>query len=219
MSVSLTPPCRYVADTWNKLDIVEHTFFIGWAVVKLSAAVDATMQEHSMRAICASCARAHVLLSFNGLTMCLRLLHIALLNEGLGIQVLMVVAMVRDLVLFLGIFITITAGYAISMSAIFGPSVDGYRNWGAAFFTLFQSALGDFDFDVFDSGVHESDESPSDSTKAVNTRGGYLLGCIFLTTYLLLNMLLLLNILIAKFSSTYAAYERSSRPQWCMLKA
>jgi hypothetical protein len=167
-------------------------------------------QEQSVRDICVASTRAHELLAFNGLTMCLRLLHIALLHEGLGIQVLMVVAMVRDLVLFLGIFGTITAGFAIAMSAIFG-GVDGYESWGAAFLTLFQSALGNFDFEVFES-IRRSDGH-------ANAFGGYLLGCFFLATYLLLNMLLLLNILIAKFASTYAAYERSSRPQWCMLKA
>jgi hypothetical protein len=118
-----------------------------------------------------------------------RILLLFRLTRFLGPLVKMIQNMMTDILIFMILFLIQLIIFA-SVGNLLFASVTEYSSFYEANITLFSSALGNFDFTVLD----DSDKSwyISDS---------------FLFVFLILNLVLLLNLLIAILSSTYALLE------------
>lgn len=119
----------------------------------------------------------------------LRILLLFRLTRFLGPLVKMIQNMMNDIMIFMILFVTQLIIFA-SMGTLLFASVDEYGSLYDALKTLFSAALGDFSFD----------------TLADNNKNKYI-GDSFLIIFIILNTILLLNLLIAILSSTYAMLE------------
>jgi hypothetical protein len=119
----------------------------------------------------------------------------------------MVLVMLNDLIDFLAILGIILFGFTVSMHAMF-REMHGYHSIIETFLTLFLAALGEFDFDALQISA---EHGKYDTT--------FIFGSVLLLVYLLLATVLLLNLVVAKFSSTYMRIEATSYEKWCLLFA
>jgi hypothetical protein len=120
----------------------------------------------------------------------LRIILLFRLTRFLGPLVKMIENMMTDIVIFMVLFIVQLVVFA-SVGNLLFASTDAYTSFYVALKTLFDAALGNFDFDDL----------------ADNDKSEYL-GDAFLFVFVIINTILLLNLLIAILSSTYALLEQ-----------
>jgi hypothetical protein len=102
----------------------------------------------------------------------------------------MIQNMLYDTLIFMVLFGTQIVVFA-SIGNLLFSSTDAYKDFYTSLKTLFNAALADYDFDDLKD----------------NNKSEYL-GDIFLVSFIVLNNILLLNLLIAILSSTYAMLEQ-----------
>jgi hypothetical protein len=146
-------------------------------------------------------------LALNGVLQCFRLLSTLRLNKVLGPLILMIMKMIVDLINFMSIFFLLICGFTVTMYSMF-KQIEGYHTLGTTLLTLFKAALGEFDYDAL-----------QQSAKFGKFDSTYMYGSSLLCIFLLLATVLLLNLVVARFSSTYLRIEKRSYQEWCLLVA
>ena len=119
----------------------------------------------------------------------LRIIMLFRLTRFLGPLIKMIQNMINDIIIFMVLFVIQLIVFATIATLLFA-SVGDYASLSESLKTLFSAALGTFDFNV----IGSNDKSE-------------ILGDAFLVVFIILNMILLLNLLIAILSSTYAQLE------------
>lgn len=108
--------------------------------------------------------------------------------------------MVVDLLWFLVMFLLLLGGFSITMYSMF-KKYDRYHGPGETLLTLFSVSLGDIEWG-FESLVVSAEHGHYDNT--------YLFGSFLLSVFMLLSIVLLLNLVVANFSSTFKRIELRS---------
>ncbi|CAH8453372.1 unnamed protein product [Heterobilharzia americana] len=161
---------------------------------------------------------------FFGLSLCIfyhRILELFTVNIRLGPMVIMVQSMiVRDLIPFLALFTVVITGFAIlqwvtayKTTASLNPVTNIYTLFQALKVSYFQ-VFGEYDLETL------TGETLLDSCKEskVNCPGGWSiwLSPILSGVYVILTQVLLLNLVIAMFASTYMRIESASTKYWAL---
>ena len=107
--------------------------------------------------------------------------------------------MLTDIIKFMFIYFIQLMAFATISSIIFRSRIQ-FNTFIMSLQTLFQSSLGNFDYGWFDQSIDRSSESEFYA----------IIGRIYLTIFLIINMLLLINLLIALFSDTYSQVQQKS---------
>ena len=100
-----------------------------------------------------------------------------------------IVKMTKDIMIFMVLW-TINLVFFICVGMLLFAEIETFRSFWDTFIKLFDSALGNFDFELWD-----------------DTHIGRHTGQIYLIIFLLLNYILLMNLIIAILSTTYALFE------------
>ncbi|CAH8461097.1 unnamed protein product [Schistosoma rodhaini] len=161
---------------------------------------------------------------FYGLSLCIfyhRILELFTVNIRLGPMVIMVQSMiVRDLIPFLALFTVVVAGFAIlqwvtayQSTASLDPLTNLFTVFKALQLAYFQ-VFGEYEMDTL-SGEVLLDSCKNDK---INCPGGWStwLSPILLGVYVILTQVLLLNLVIAMFASTYMRIESASTKYWAL---
>ncbi|CAI2366954.1 unnamed protein product [Moneuplotes crassus] len=119
----------------------------------------------------------------------LRILYMFRLTRFLGPLLKMVFSMLWDITIFMVLFGILLVVYA-SLAVLLFYTEAGYTNFYDAMITLFGSALGNFDFNSLD-----------------GSNKGRVTGEIYLVSFIILCNILILNLLIAILSTTYAQLD------------
>jgi hypothetical protein len=139
-------------------------------------------------------------LAFSAVPLCLGLLQYLSVNKDLGQLVIMIIAMTSDLISFMLVYMISIFGFGIAFYAIF-HDVTEYSSVGESLQTLFSSTLGNFDFTIFHGQPLYYD-----------------VGVIVLLLYVTMTGIVLINLLIARMSSTYAKIEEKTLQEWSFVK-
>jgi hypothetical protein len=117
----------------------------------------------------------------------LRLILALQVNRTFGPMIKIISSMISDIIIFLILFVFILFIF-ISSGLMLFAELDEYKDIGTASRTLFASSIGEFAYETYDTLVD------------VDKHVGY----IFVTLYLIVSNIMLLNFLIAILSSTYS---------------
>ena len=173
----------YFGGLWNILDVMSCFLLLFWLVL-------IPFPEHFYIAKCS--------VALSAIPLALLQLQYMSLVKTLGLLVLMIQSMMVDVVTFIVVYLVSIYGFTVSFRALF-YTVNDYSSTGTTFVTLFESTLGNFQFDNFDN-----------TYKTV--------GVILLVLFLILTNVLLVNLLIAQMSSTYNRIIFKSREEWTFIK-
>ena len=116
----------------------------------------------------------------------IKILLLLRVTRLLGPLIKMIQRMINDIMIFMILFSIQLIIFATVATLLF-TSLSTYSSFNDSMLTLFQATLGSFDY----------------TTIAQNSRGETL-GDVFLTIFLIMNMILFLNLLIAILSTTYS---------------
>ena len=124
----------------------------------------------------------------------MRLLIMLQLTETFGPLIQIIVQMMKDLIIFFGLFVIQIVTFAAVGILLFGDikEFDDIQNTSLMFF---QYALGLFDMTIYDG----------------STSSRKLIGIIYSCIVLVVNMLVLMNLLIAIMQDTYKKYSQMKR--------
>jgi len=139
-------------------------------------------------------------LVFIALLFALRLLQVASLHPNVGPLILAVIKTMSDIGLFLLLYVYILLIFAAAFVALNHDS-EHFDTYSKAILTLFYAGLGD------------SQDPMNDSIE----RQELLTTCLFLV-YVILSSIILVNLLIAIMTSTWAAIEETQSAQYQLLK-
>ena len=128
----------------------------------------------------------------------LRVFTILRVNSVFGPLLTMIWLMIKSMFTFLILYALNLLIFAIVGTILMFPSEKGtYSSLNNSLITLFQASLGTFDFADLDTGVKEFVDD-------------YRVSKIYFTIFLLINLILLMNLLIAILSNIYTYYETKS---------
>ena len=116
-----------------------------------------------------------------------------ILTDIFGPLITITVKMMKDLTIFFVLFMIELVAFACVGILSFG-NIKEYNDLWTTLVMFFESSLGNWDFGIYDS-----------DPKMTLAKKWY--GILFHITVLLVNMLLLLNLVIAIMSDTYAEYS------------
>lgn len=141
-----------------------------------------------------------IALSFSIILQSLGLLQYLCLNRKLGQLVIMLIAMIKDVFLFIIIFLFSILGFGIAFHGLYG-SLDqsSYGNGYSTFQTLFIAINGNLNFHDFDGSGYAS------------------VGSALLMIYTTFVGIVLLNLLIAKMANTYSNLLSHTEDEWGFL--
>lgn len=120
----------------------------------------------------------------------IRLLVMLKLTETFGPLLEIVIKMIFDMLIFFGIFTIQIVTFASVGILLFGE-VDNFNNLESACLYIFTSSMGSFDFTIYDN-MSES---------------RYKVAILFQVIVLCMNLILLLNLLIAIMADTYSRFN------------
>jgi hypothetical protein len=121
--------------------------------------------------------------------------------QSLGQLVIIIQALVWDLVSFAIVFLVCILGFGIALRGIFHLN-EAFISTGVTFLTLYSAAMGTFDFTIFD------------GENSFQT-----FGTVLFAVYVIMTAVVLINLLIAKMSSTYQRIYDKSLEEWTLLQA
>lgn len=173
----------YFNGVWNMLDVASCFLLFVWAALL-------PFPQYFMYG------KSAVALSAIPLAV-LQLQYLSLIKT-LGLLVLMIQSMMVDVSTFIVVYLVSIYGFTVCFRALF-YTVNDYSSTGITFVTLFQSTLGNFNFDNFDGAFK-------------------MLGIVVMVLFLTLTNVLLINLLIAQMSSTYNRIIFKSREEWTFIK-
>jgi hypothetical protein len=143
---------------------------------------------------------ARAFLAWSAIPMSIGMLRFFSFFQGLGQLVIMIFAMMQDLVVFLVVFLTSILGFGIAFHCLFSDTTM-FQSSGATFLTLFDAALGSHDFETYNGHKYQN------------------LGFVTMGLYTTFVSIILLNLIIARMSSTHDKISDKSFEQWSMVMA
>jgi hypothetical protein len=123
-----------------------------------------------------------------------RVFFILRIHKVFGPLIEIIITMIRELFIFGFISIAIILIFSVVGRIIF-YEITEFQSFGASLLYLFESLLGNFDYDVFENDLARID---------------VIYGYIFLTLFLIFSAIVLLNFLIAILSDVYVVWKEFS---------
>ncbi len=185
----------HFSDVWNLMDISYTTCLAAWCIENFRSDLSPYHFQTGKLFLAASV-----------IPLSISLLQYISVNKSLGILVITITKMIKnDIAQFLMIFVICTLGFVVAYISVFN-SVDSieYHSFANGALTLISAALGNFDFTFF---AQESDTSI------------YAFGAIIMIVYLIFTAVVLLNLLIARMSSTHDTIMRDAEQEWAYNQA
>jgi fumarate reductase subunit D len=145
---------------------------------------------------------ARMVLGLAAIPLAVSLLQYLSIQQDLGELVLIIINMCNDIRIFFLVYMICITGYGIAFLGFY-YGFDGYKDIADAYLTLFSASMGNFDYEEF-----------RENSGAVSVYG-----IAVLTTFLVLTSILLLNLLIARLSSTYNMISERSIEEFSYIKA
>ncbi|CAH8446410.1 unnamed protein product [Schistosoma turkestanicum] len=217
----------YLTKLWKCLEIMAIVIFILGTALQLLVLTEEA-ERLSFTPVNPASAIQEALLQlariFYGLSLCIfyhRILELFTVNIRLGPMVIMVQSMiVRDLIPYLALFTVVLTGFAIlqwvtayQSTASLNPVTNLFTVFKALQLAYFQ-VFGEYGMDTL-TGEVLLDSCKNDK---INCPGGWStwLSPILLGVYVILTQVLLLNLVIAMFASTYMRIESASTKYWAL---
>jgi hypothetical protein len=189
---------NFFNDVWNFFDLLSISFTIIWIICHFDESLSTTGRGF---------------LAVAAIPSSLSMLRYLSIEKEMGNLVITVVSMSKDLFSFLMVYIVSIVGFGITFKGLFQHDfkadpdinysyVEGFSTNSATLLALIDGSLGNYSFAAFDN------ENP------------YMeLGIVIMIIFLILTAIILLNLLIAKMSSTYAAREEKAIQEWQLQRA
>lgn len=177
----------YVSKIWNITDVWIYGLLLIWVICYLR---------------CTASTVGKVALAVAAIPTSLSLMKYLSMQQEFGKLVIMIFGNITHLITFGVIFFTAILGFAISFYGLFRTN-ESFSSYGNTFLTLFNAAVGNVDFDTFNTTSHR-----------VNLIGQFVMVC-----YVCTITLVVLNLLIARMASTYDEIQQQSREHWSYAKA
>ncbi|KAG8546004.1 hypothetical protein GDO81_019918 [Engystomops pustulosus] len=202
---------QYITEFWNQVDTVALLLFIVGLVCRLVSTNTVYL--------------GRVFLSLDYMIFCIRFMHIFIVSKVLGPKIIILRRMVMDIFFFLFLLAIWIVSYGVAKQAILVTNEERlywiFRNvvYGP-YLTLFGQIPSDVDSLNFDPTKCSQNGTDPTMPKCVynNENGTALfpewLTIILMCLYLLLANILLLNLLIAMFSYTFAEIESHADQVW-----
>eukprot|EP00743_Colponemidia_sp_Colp-15_P012629 GILK01014440.1.p1 GENE.GILK01014440.1~~GILK01014440.1.p1 ORF type:complete len:677 (-),score=98.59 GILK01014440.1:76-2106(-) len=185
----------YLKTGWNLMNLLSTTVFAVFSVVRVSSLFAPSEAEAAN-----ICSTAYDVLSLNCIFLSARLLNVLAIHSKVGVLTRILNLMIFDLLLFVWIFGTLLVGFAGTFYSMFGDKLDDFSSFSRSCLSLFLAALGEFDMDAL---------------VVVSPNWGSFL----LVLYLVVSALMLVNLLVAVFASTYDEIYKRATGEWAYIRA
>ena len=182
---------HYIFDFWNILDWI---MFILYGVGFVLRVVSYFTVNVSILTA------AHALLAFNALIIFIRSLQFLSMHSQIGPLLIMVFYMCIDLLSFMLILLVILLGYGVASHAVLHPSSP--LSW-SLLYAIIQGPYEQLHGELNADEVRAPSNRTSSFTPASITGFGEYFGLVLADLYILFTNVLLLNLLIAMFNSSY----------------
>jgi NADH:ubiquinone oxidoreductase subunit K len=143
---------------------------------------------------------ARISLSLAAIPLSLSLLQYLAVFKSLGQLVIMIVEMTQDFAIFSVVFFVAIFGFGIAFFGIFNGK-NNFTTIGHTSLVLFSATLGNFDFNEFDGQTNFE-----------------IFGTVVMVVFVTLTGIILINLLIARMSSTHQRVESATAQEWCFLE-
>ncbi|KAK3610936.1 hypothetical protein CHS0354_032657 [Potamilus streckersoni] len=197
--------CNYVRDGWNILDIVTLVLFLSGMILRIF--------DHPQVS-----EAAHIVLGVNLITFYLRLLHIFSAHRELGPKLIMILHMVYNLAYFFMILLVFIVAYGISSHAILYPhTAPSLETLTDIFRRPYWNIYGELMLDKIEGSVdctNDPEVYKTGSQPRCPTESGKYFVPVLMGVYMLMCNILLLNLLIAVFSTTFQKVQDNSYLYW-----
>ncbi|PAA67910.1 hypothetical protein BOX15_Mlig001812g1 [Macrostomum lignano] len=218
----------YISDSWNKLDcLAVGLFFLGLALRIVSLLSPAPrIAGYSAVLTDDTFAAARVCYAFSLFAYYVRLVYIFSFHIALGPKLIMIGKMVsNDLVPFMVILLVFVLGYGVAAQSIAYPTglftpdaeFNGTRPERMSRSAVFASFLSRAYFQMFGNfaldAAQAADPGCKEEGRCPHWTGRWL-APLMLAVYVLLTNILMFNLLIAMFSSTYESINQFSALYW-----
>ncbi|XP_014773772.2 transient receptor potential cation channel subfamily M member 4 [Octopus bimaculoides] len=185
---------KYIHNSWNLIDVITIVLFIIGYILRFL-----DLEE-----------TARVIFCLNLIFFYIRFLHMFSIDKNLGPKLVMIKEMMRDLGYFAMILFIFMTAFGIATQSILNPSTP-------ASFELIKEVFRKAYFHIYaEIFIEEYEGNPnckannSTCPTEISTYSATILMCV----YVLLTNILLLNLLIAMFSSTYEKVQKKSHLHW-----
>eukprot|EP01033_Poteriospumella_lacustris_P003232 gene3232-2379_t len=145
---------------------------------------------------------ARVTLSLLAIPWSIGLLRFFSVNKTLGELVIIIRAMLQDLTAFVSVYIVMIAGFGVAFRGLFADTT-AYATMPDTFLALFSGTLSNFSFESFETG----------------NRGVNSLGILLTLVFVVMTAILLINLLIAKMSTSFQRVSDKSQMEWAFERA
>ncbi|XP_070535546.1 transient receptor potential cation channel subfamily M member 2-like [Ptychodera flava] len=143
-----------------------------------------------------------------------RLLDVFSINRHIGPKVLMIKKMLVDLSVFIGILFVIMVGYGVAVQAVLNPGGSPSSLFTGIFYRPYFQIYGElFLDDISDDESCTGNLTLTDGELQTCSRDRWFV-LVLLALYMMLSNVLLLNLLIAMFSYTFAAVQDNTDIFW-----
>ncbi|XP_014774531.2 transient receptor potential cation channel subfamily M member-like 2 [Octopus bimaculoides] len=182
---------NYICDIWNVVDVITIILFSMGYVLRFLKLDD----------------YAKVVLSLNLISFYIRFLYMLSFHRHLGPKLIMIKKMMQDLGYFIIILFVLMIAYGIASQSILYPSAPVSYD---LFKRVFRKAYFHMYGELF---LEEYEDCNVSDSKCPSELGSYV-APILMCIYILLTNILLLNLLIAMFSSTFQKVQEKSHLHW-----
>lgn len=183
---------KYFNNVWNLLDAISYILIYIWM----------SILSHPGNFVV-----GRVALAISAIPLSLGVLQYLASVKFLGELVIMMIAMTADLLSFAAIFIACIIGFDIAFLGMFNGE-PAFRNAGTTVLTLFSASLGNYDFqELFTSYDDKTD------------RTMHTIASTMMIVYVTMTAIVLLNLLIARMSSTLQRIESRAFEEWSFTQA
>ena len=190
---------KYLSEVWNVIDILVLVFYLMGFILRVIATV--TKDDGVLIA-------AHVFFGLDIITLYIRLLHFFAIHDKIGPLLITIGHMIEDLAYFILILLPVLVGYGVALHLIIVQIVKWdysiiHQIMYIPYFQIFGELKVD---DLLDKTVNETNQlSHEEAPGPRNYIGVFLAG-----VYVLVANILLMNLLIARFNSSYSKIENNS---------
>ena len=175
---------EYFFDPWNILDIASNSCITAWAI----------LLRYPEQGVA-----AQIALSVSAIPLALSLLEYLSASRSLGRLVMMIIFMLYDIVDFLWVFLVSALGFMVCLWGLFvDTGLTGYGGSGPTAIQLFAGLLANPSFLPLEMEFGAVNEA----------------GIVVYIVFCLMAGILLINLLIARMSSTHDRLESTSNVQW-----
>lgn len=193
---------NYFKDHWNYLDLLGClVFLIGLTCESISLGLKNEDWFKTSR----------VILCFDLSIWYIRLLHFLLVFKSLGPKLAMIKKMLRDLIFFISILAIFVCAYGVTTQATMYPNSElGYD----LFVSIVNKAYWPLYGEIKILGDDIEGEICKDDPSKCPEQGGVIFSYLLLMVYMMISNVLLLNLLIAMFSSTFQDVQENTDIVW-----